>query len=193
MSRTDARSSSLRRRPSRSAPATFTAAVLTAAGVAGTWAAVARLSGRTWPGWVGAVHRWGLTTTWDSAVVITASVVVALVGLLLLSLAVRPGMPNAYEIEVGADPAAGSVPTSEFVMTRRSVATVSSAAAGQVSGVDSVRAVVSARRVSLTVDTRSAQAEEIGSAVTARVMQALGGIRLSPSPNVTTTVRTRKP
>lgn len=192
MARDDAKSSSLRRRPSRTFPATVVAILVTAAGVAGVWAVVQRLATDRWPGWVGGTHLWGATQTWGSAVVIVLSIVVSLLGLLLLVTALRPGMPNAYEIKPDVDDE-GRSDSTEFVMTRRAVAKLATAHADLVDGVDSVSASVTARRVSLNVKTSSAQADDIDKLVTARVSEALAAVRLSPQPSVTTTVQTTTP
>lgn len=198
MARDDARSSSLRRRPSRTAPAAVVATVVTALGVAGVWASVERLVTGQWPSWVGAVHRWAGTHTWGSAVVLVVAVAVAFVGLVLLVAALRPGMANAYDI----DPATGAAASTEndqddqvsdFVMTRRAVARLASAHASLVPGVDSVSASATSRRVTLTVETASAQGEDIDELVTARVREALAAAGLTPEPTVSTTVRTTRP
>lgn len=195
MARDDAKSSSLRRRPSRTVPAAVVAVLLAVAGVAGVWATVEKLATGRWPGWVGSTHLWGTTQTWGSVVVIVISVAVALMGLLLLVTALRPGMPNAYEIDADGDTTAGAPTTgsTEFVMTRRAVAKLATAQADLVDGVDSVSAGVTARRVNLTVKTSSAQADEINRLVTTKVTDALTAARLSPQPNVTTTVHTTAP
>ncbi|MEO7751906.1 MAG: DUF6286 domain-containing protein [Terracoccus sp.] len=198
MARDDAHASSLRRRPSRTAPAAVAATLVTAAGVAGVWAAVERLATGRWPSWVGATHKWAGTHTWGSAVVVTLAVVIAVVGLVLLVTALRPGMANAYEIDptTGADPSAPGEPderVTEYVMTRRSVARLASAHASLVPGVESVSASATTRRVTLTVKTASAQAEDIDEMVTSRVREALAGAGLSPQPTVSTTVRTTQP
>ena len=49
MSRTDARSTTLRRRPARTVPATITALLLLALGAGLVWAAVQRLVQGSWP------------------------------------------------------------------------------------------------------------------------------------------------
>lgn len=192
MARTDAKSSSLRRRPSRTVPAAVVAALLTAAGVAGVWAAVERLATGRWPGWVGGTHLWAATQTFGSAVVVVLSLAVAIVGLLLLVTAVRPGMPNAYEITAGGEDQETAEST-EFVMTRRAVAKLATAQADLIDGVDSVSATVTARRVSLSVQTASAQTDEIDRLVTTRVSDALTAVGLTPQPTVTATVRTIAP
>lgn len=199
MARDDAKSSSLRRRPSRTVPAAITAAVLVAVGVAGVWATVERLATGHWPAWVGSTHLWGATQTFGSLIVIVLSAAVALVGLLLLLTALRPGMANAYEIiptpvdHGRSDSEADSEGDTEFVMTRRAVAKLATAHADLVDGVDSVSAAVSARRVTLTVDTASAQTGDIDRLVTDRVTTALQAVGLSPQPIVATTIRTTTP
>lgn len=199
MARDDAKSSSLRRRPSRTVPAAIVAVLVTAGGVAGVWAAVERLATGKWPGWVGGTHLWGATQTWGSVTVIAISILVALLGLLLLVTALRPGMANAYEIKPGASEdtqsrrgPAGSEST-EFVMTRRAVAKLATAHADLVDGVDGVSATVTTRRVSLSVKTTSAETSEIDQLVTSRVTDALAAVGLSPQPTVTTTVVTTQP
>lgn len=199
MARDDAKSSSLRRRPSRTVPAAIVAVLVTAGGVAGVWATVERLATGTWPGWVGGTHRWGATQTWGSVIVIVISILVALLGLLLFLTALRPGMPNAYEIDLGVSQDTGDstatedTKDTEFVMTRRAVAKLATAQADLVDGVDSVSATVTSRRVGLSVTTTSAQTEEIGQLVTGRVSEALAAVGLSPQPSVTATVTTTQP
>ncbi len=194
MARDDAKSSSLRRRPSRTVPAAIVAVLVTAAGVAGVWAAVQKLSTGKWPGWVGGTHLWGATQTWGSVIVVVISIVVALVGLLLLITALRPGMPTAYEIDPGgAKESRTETDSTEFVMTRRAVAKLATAHADLVAGVDSVSAAVTSRRVNLSVTTSSAQTDEIDKLVTAKVTDALTAVGLSPQPRVTTTVHTTQP
>jgi hypothetical protein len=197
MARDDARSSSLRRRPSRTAPAVVVATLLTVGGAAGVWATAERLATGSWPTWVGGLHRWGGTQAFGSVAVIAVSTAVALLGLLLVVTALRPGMPNAYDIDLGAPagPAESGTPSpsTEFVMTRRAVATLATAHADLVDGVDSVSATVSSRRVALWVSTSSAQTDDIERLVTSRVAEALVAVGLSPTPTVTTTIRTTQP
>ncbi|MCU1536659.1 MAG: hypothetical protein JWP82_1010 [Humibacillus sp.] len=192
MSRSDATSSSLRRRPSRTVPATLAAIVITGLGVAGVWASVEKLSSGRWPTWVGSTHKWFGSQTWSDPTVITVAAVVALVGLLLLLSAIKPGMPNAYEIE-GADVGDTNRGDTDFVMTRRSVAKLARAHAATVPGVDSVSASATSRRVTLEVKTLSEQGQALEERVTAQVTDALTAAGLSPQPTVRTTARTTQP
>lgn len=192
MSRSDAKSSSLRRLPSRTVPATIAAIVMIGLGVAGVWASVERLTSGRWPGWVGSTHKWFGSQAWGDTVVIAIAAVVALVGLLLLVVALKPGMPNAYEIE-GADLGDTRRGDTDFVMTRKSVAKLARAHAATVPGVDSVSASATSRRVTLTVKTLSEQGQAVEERVTSQVTDALTAAGLSPRPTVTTTVRTTQP
>lgn len=193
MVRDDAKSSALRRRPSRTVPATIAATLLTAAGVAGVWAAGQRLGTGAWPSWVGQTHTWAATHNWGSWIVVAISIAVALLGLLLLLTALRPGMPNAYQIT--PPPGTGDVQgrSTDFVMTRRSVAKLANAHAALVEGVESVSASVTSRKVTMTVQTASAQTAQIEQRVTHEVNQALAAVGLSPQPTVRASARTTKP
>ncbi len=183
---------SLRRRPSRTVPATIAALVVTAVGVLLAWAGIARLLDGRWPSFVGWTHRHVGDLTWGSAAAIILAIVLTLVGLVLLISALAPGQPNAYVID-DSDLGSGEVGSTEFVMTRKAVAKLATAHAHQVSGVDSVSATVTSRAVRLTVSSPSAQREELAQSVTTSVRQALDAVRLTPTPTVTTTVRTTQP
>lgn len=198
MARSDARSSSLRRRPSRTIPATLTAIGVTAVGVALAWAAVSRLVSGRWPGWVGSIHAWAAGQSWGSAVVIVIAVVVLVLGLVLLVAALSPGQPTAYRLEPATPAGAGAdgapePESTEFVMTRRAVATLAGARAYLVDGVESVDTAVTGRAVTLTVGTVSTQHDDIAGAVTTAVRDTLGAAGLSPMPTVSTNVRIRQP
>ena len=120
MSRTDARSSTLRRRPARTLPATVVSVVVLAVGAGLVWITVLRLLDGRWPTFLGAFHAWLAALTWGSAMAITISLAAVVVGLILLVCAWKPGQPNAAVLHTGySGSAAGST---DFVMTRRSVA-----------------------------------------------------------------------
>ncbi len=185
MSRHDARSTSLRRRSARTIPATVTSLVLLALGVGLVWAAVQRLAQGSWPAFADQTAAWVAAWTWGSVAVLIVSLALAVVGLVLLIAAIKPGPPNALVLEDGG----AGVPT-EVVMTRRSVAKLATARAGQVDGVDSVSTVVGARRVTLTVRTPSQQGQAIEQQVRDRVTGALQAAGLAPMPSVVVRART---
>ncbi len=186
MSRHDARTTSLRRRPARTIPATVTALVLLALGVGLVWAAVVRLSQGSWPAFADQTATFVAAWTWGSIAVLVASLAVAVIGLILVIAALKPGPPTALALDDGSS---GGVHT-EVVMTRRSVAKLATARAGQVDGVDSVSTVVGARRVTLTVRTPSQQSQAIEQQVRDRVSGALQAAGLAPMPSVVVRART---
>ena len=191
MSRTDARSTALRRRPARTVPATITALVLLALGAGLVWAAVQRLVQGSWPTFAEQPAAWAAAWTWGSFAVLVLSVAVTVIGLVLLVAAIKPGPPTAMVLDHGsADDAAGT--STEVVMTRRSVAKLATARAGQIDGIDSVSSVAGARRVTVTVKTPSQQLGEIEQQVRDRVTGALQSAGLSPMPTVLVRARTGK-
>jgi hypothetical protein len=190
VSRTDARSTRLRRRPARTVPATITAAVLLALGVGLVWAAVQRLARGSWPGFADQTASWLAALTWGDVWVLILSIGVALLGLILLVAAIKPGAPTAMTLDSGSS-ADTTEASTEVVMTRRSVAKLATARAGQVDGVDSVSSVVGARKVTVTVKTPSQQRSEIEQQVRDRVTGALQSAGLAPMPAVVVRARTR--
>lgn len=186
MSRTDARTTSLGRRPARSVPAALTAVVLLALGVGLTWAAVQRLVQGTWPPFASQTAAWIAASTWGSIAVLGVTVALTVIGLILLVAAMKPGRPNALPIDPGSPD--GSI---EVVMARRSLAKLATARASQVDGVDSVSTVVGARRVTVTVKTPSQQRSEIEQQVRDRVTRALESAGLAPMPALVVRARTQ--
>ncbi len=189
MSRHDARTTSLRRRPARTIPATVTALVLLGIGAALVWAAVERLARGSWPPFADQTAAWVAAWTWGSVVVLIASIAVAVIGLVLLIAAVKPGPATALTLHDGSSDGAG-IPA-EVVMTRRSVAKLATARAGQVDGVDSVSTVVGSRRVTVTVKTPSQRGQAIEQQVRERVAGALQGAGLTPMPAIVIRARTQ--
>ena len=190
MSRTDARSTSLRRRPARTVPATITAVVLLALGVALVWAAAQRLAQGSWPVFADRTASWMATLTWGDVWVLILSIGVAVLGLILLVAAIKPGPPTAMTLDSGSSADTADAST-EAVMTRRSVAKLASARAAQVDGVDSESTDVGARKVTVTVKTPSQQRSEIDQQVRDRVAGALQSAGLAPMPAVVVRARTQ--
>ena len=189
MSRSDARSNKLRRRPARTTPASIVSVVVLAVGVGLVWITVLRLLNGRWPTFLGAVNEWLATLRWGSTITIAISLAAVAVGLILLFCAWKPGQPGALVLHVDGSGGAGST---EFVMTRRSVARLAAGHADLVDGVDSVSATVTSRRITLSVKSQSAQRSQLADMVTDRVREALKGVGLQPMPKITTTVHTQR-
>lgn len=190
MSRTDARSTTLRRRPARTVPATITAVALLALGVGLVWAAVQRLVQASWPAFADRTAAWVAALSWGNVWVLIISLALVVLGLILLIAAIKPGPPTAMMVDSGP-PADAAGASTEVVMTRRSVAKLATARAGQVDGVDSVSSVVGARKITVAVRTPSQQRGEIEQQVRDRVTGALQSAGLAPMPTVVVRARTQ--
>lgn len=189
MSRTDARSDSLRHRPSRVVPATILGLIVLVLGVGLVWVAVLALINGSWPAFPGGFHRWLTGLSWGSAIVIAIAVAVAVIGLILLIAALIPGQPNA--VRLNRPESTSEVEDTEFVMTRRSVARLAAARAKTLDGVDSVSATASANKVTMSVRTASAESGEVAAQVDGRVREALQAAGLANVPTVSSNVRTQ--
>lgn len=180
----------LRRRSSRVVPAVVVAVLLLALGVLVALATIARLVNGSWP--LAATSATGALTrlTWGAAPVVAAGVVLALLGLFLLLAGLVPGGLRSARLDVPAE--TGAVADTDAVISTRALARIAGSRADQVDGVDRVSASATTRRVRLAVTTSSAQVEEIRTAVTQGVTDALTRAGVRPVPRVSTAVRTKE-
>lgn len=189
MSRANARSRRLRRRPSRTVPASIVAVVLLALGVLTAIAAISRLVDGSWPGQVTGPAAAVAALTWGSAAVLTAGAVLGVLGLVLLIAGIKLGRFRTAPLVAGGSGEA--VADTDFVISTRSLARLAAARADQVDGVDTVSASSSSRRVRLKVATTSEQTEQIRQQVIDGVTERLAATGLQPVPRVSATVRTK--
>lgn len=189
MSRSDARSTSLRRRPSRIVPASITAVVLLAVGVMAAVAAISRLATGTWPSPVtrpaGAVGG----SEWGSAAAVTTAVVVLVIGLVLLVAGLKPGAFTSARLD---SPDSGVAVEHDFVISTRAVARLAASRAHSVDGVEKVSVSASGRQVHLRVDTTSEQRDDVRQRVVAGVTDTLTATGVQPPPRVLAVVRTKE-
>ncbi|MDK1326393.1 DUF6286 domain-containing protein [Arthrobacter sp. zg-Y1143] len=195
---------SMRRRPSRSVPATITAVLLLALGVALVWAAVLRLVNGSWPVFVTEPLRWLRETSWDSTQGWTAAVILGVLGLILLLCGIIPGEYRALPLRAkpvnmpGMPGAAdtGGVPSvrggETVVMSRRAVARLAASTCDHIDGVASASATASARRVHLDVTTALHGTSDLEHWVVDGVRSRLAATGLDPVPEVTASIRTRE-
>jgi hypothetical protein len=179
----------LRRRPSRSLPATVVALVVLAVSALATTAAVTRLASGTWPAWAtdpaGSVAR----QTWGAVPVLVAAAVAVVLGLVLLLAALVPGRRSG--VPVGLD--VTSAEQGEVVITQRGVARLAAAAADEVDGVESVDVSVSSTLVRVDVVTASrSDVESVRAAVQSSVEERLDVLGTGPVCQVRTRVRPRE-
>lgn len=179
----------LRRRPSRTVPASIVSVLLLAIGVLAVIAAVARLTNGSWPSQVTGPASAAAGLTWGSTAVIVAAAVLVVLGLVLVVAALKPGARKAAALQAGG---ANSPAEHEYVISTRSIAKLAVARADGVDGVDKVSASASERRVHLAVTTTSQQRDAVRTQVAQAVSETLAGAGLSPQPRVSVSVRTKE-
>lgn len=188
MSRTDARSRRLRRRPSRTVPATVVAVLLLALGVLTAIATISRLATGSWPTQVTGPASAVGALTWASSALLTAAVVAVVLGLVLLVAGLKPG---AYRSTVLRGPSGDPVEQTDYVISNAAVARLAAGRADLVDGVDKVSASADGRRVRLRLTTSSSQTTEIRDRVVRGVTESLTATGLDPAPRVSATVTTK--
>lgn len=189
MSRTDSRSNALRRRPSRTVPAVIVAVVLLGLSLALVWLSVLKLASGAWPSVVVRAAHGAHDISWGSTTAMTMAAGVAVVGVVLLASAIIPGRYNAMRVRNDDLESVGA--STDVVMTRRSVARLVTARAGEVDGVAAVSTSVGGRSVSLSITTPSADRGTVETTVRQRVREALMSAGVHPLPRIGINVRTR--
>lgn len=190
MSRTDSRPGRLRRRPSRTVPASVVAVLLLALGALTAVAAISRLATGRWATQVTGPASAVGGLTWGSAAMLAAAGVAVLLGLVLVVAGLKPGSYTSSRLDTTRG--AGVVAERDFVISHRSLARLAASRADLVDGVDKVSASASGRRVHLDVTTGSEQRDQVRSRVVALVTEALASAGVAPQPRVTATVRTKE-
>ena len=188
MRRTDARSRRLRRRPSRTVPATIVAVVLLALGVLTAITTISRLASGSWPTQVSGPAVAVGALTWASTALLTAAAVAVVLGLVLVVAGLKPG---GYRSIALRGPVGDPVEQTDYVISNAAVARLAAGRADLVDGVDKVSASADGRRVRLQLTTSSRQTAEIRDRVVRGVTESLTATGLDPAPQVSATVRTK--
>lgn len=194
MSRSDGRSTPLRRRPSRTIPALVAATVLLAAAAALVWVTTARLVTGAWAPFLRDSRDWLAGLAWNDPGIYALGAGVALIGVIALLCAVIPGQFTAQALRnPGSDHAEGeSRPGgSETVMTRRGVARLAKAAGEQIDGVASASATATTHRVHVKVTTSLRDAGDLRARAVDSVRSRLEGAGLDPVPRITASIETK--
>lgn len=178
----------LRRRPSRTVPASIVALVLLALGTLTAIAAIARLVNGSWPTQATTPAGAVATQTWGSTAVVVAAALAVLVGLVLLVAGLKPGGFRSAQLR---GPDGELVEQTDYVITNAGIARLAAAQADRVDGVDKVSASADGRRVRLHLTTTSEQTAEIRDRVVQRVSDTLAASGLDPAPRVSATVTTK--
>ena len=174
----------LRRRPSRTTPATITALVLLLVGVGLAWLGMAALTGNAAP------TESALTTTssvtWGSTALYAAAAVFAVIGTVLLLAAVLPGRRTHLTAGTTWDGTDGTT----TVISRAAVERFAAARAEQMDGVSSARSSLSGGRLKLSLTTYLMSTADLQRTVREVVQSSVDDLGLKPAPRVSTTART---
>ncbi|MGI3779876.1 MAG: DUF6286 domain-containing protein [Janthinobacterium lividum] len=185
MSRGNARSRRLRRRPSRTVPATVVAVVLLALGVLTAVVAIARLATGSWDSRVSGPAGAVAGQTWGSSAVLIAAVVALVLGLVLVVAGLKPGAFRSAQLH---GPSGQGIEQTDYVITNGAIARLAAGRADQVDGVDKVSASADGRHVQLHITTTSEQTAQIRDRVVQGVTESLTATGLDPAPRVSATV-----
>ncbi len=188
MSRADRMVKTTRRRSLRRGTATVTALVVLALMALVAYLTISRIATGQWPAWADGGLAQVPSLTWMMPALIAAEAVLILLGLVLLAKALRPGVLRVAQV---ASPASPAVRHTDVTLSRRGVARLAASRADEIDGVDSLSTTATGRRVTLKVDTRSADAAGVRETVRAAVAERLAQATLQPSPRVSVDVRSR--
>lgn len=173
------------RRPRRTVPATIVALVLLAACVLTVIAVIQSLAGQTPLLSLQQLLSIGSGQHWNSASVVTTAVVIAVIGLVLVVAAIRPGNPTVLPLVSQI----GGTPVSDAGVRRATLAKDLATAVGTVPGVTRADVVAGRRTVTASVRVAAADPASVPGAVKQRLDDRLGEIGPARSPRVR--VRTR--
>ena len=176
------------RRPRRSIPATVVALVILAVCVLVVVAVVQSLIGQTPFLSLSQLLEVSSGQTWSSAGTVTAAIVLAVLGLVLLALALRPGKPTVLPLRQLVDDE-GS-PGAVAGVRRNTLVKDLAAAAGSVAGVTSAEVAARRGRVTATVQVAAADPASVPGEVRARLEQRLAEIGPATRPAVRVRART---
>lgn len=179
------RSQALRRRSSRSVPATITAIILLALGVTGAWIGISRLITGTWPSFLAPIRQFLAELSWSSPALWAAATLLTLLGLIMVLAALLPGKHTAVRL---TNPDGADDRSAETAMTRRGLAKLASTHLDQADGVDSASVKATARKVTATVRTPLHNAPELSGKLTKSLDRKFAQIGLDPAPRVTVKV-----
>lgn len=189
MSRNDGHSRSLRRRPSRSIPASVVSLVILGVSVGLAWVAIARMMNGTWPTFLEPLRTWLGSARWDDGAVWAVGILMAVAGIVLLLCALIPGAYSVLRVDAPSSRGAiGSGGTQEIVIARRAVANLARSESEAIDGVEKATASAGDTRVHVSVTTPlrdpGAMRQQIVEAVSTRLRES----GINPVPKVSATV-----
>ncbi|WP_026549662.1 DUF6286 domain-containing protein [Arthrobacter sp. Br18] len=179
-------SPALRRRSSRSLPATIIAILLLTTAALAVWIGVTRITTAEWPPFLASIREDVASLAWDSPALWTTAIILILIGLVLLLTAILPGKHNTARIQ---GPDSADEHFSETAMSRRGVARLAVAHVDQTDGVDSSTVKATAKKVDVHVRTPLHDAGNLSEQLTSSLTRKLQDVGLNPTPKVSVRVR----
>ncbi|MFC3298414.1 hypothetical protein FJV46_02220 [Arthrobacter agilis] len=174
----------LRRRPSRTVPATLTSLVLVLVGAALAWTGIAGLGGDTSPAEGSLAAASGLT--WGSTAVSVIVGALLLAGLVLLLAALLPGRRTLLTAGTTWDGTEGTT----TVISRSAVERLAAARACGIDGVSSAGSRLRGSRLRVSITTHLRSTADLQDAVGRAVQSSVDDLGLMPAPRVGTHART---
>lgn len=178
------------RRPRRSLPAALVAAVLLAIAVLFAVAVVQSLLGQVPFVNLDRLLALGSTQRWDSAGTIGVAIVIALLGLILLVAALRPGAPTVLPLGRATD--SDGRPAAEAGVRRRSLATDLAATAAAVPGVTDASVTAGRNRITARVRVAATDPAAIPDQVRGQLETRIAAIGPATRPRVRVRARPDK-
>jgi hypothetical protein len=167
----------MKRRPRRTVPATLVALVVLAAAVLVAVSCIQLLAGQTpWLPFT-AMAEFGAGLAWNQPVMLAIAAAVALLGLVLLLAALKPGTPTVL-------PLASAENQPDTGATRSSLTNVLTTTAAGVDGVDKAKVRLGGRTVIARVHTPLRDPGELADHVRAAITDRLDDIGLARRPRI---------
>ncbi|KNC18853.1 hypothetical protein AC792_09670 [Arthrobacter sp. RIT-PI-e] len=180
-------SQALRRRSSRSVPATILAALLLALAVVGAWAGISRLLTGSWPSFLAPIRQTLAEQSWNSPALWVVTIVLVVIGVILLLAAILPGQHTTIRL---TNPEGTSTDIAETVISRRGLAKLASSHLDEADGVDSASVRATARKVTAVVRTPLYDTTGFSDKLTRSLERKFEQTGVDPAPRVHVQVRT---
>lgn len=179
----------LRRRPARVLPSVVVTVVALAVVVVVAWAGIERATQGQWPAWTGNSAALAADTPITDPAVLTAGILLGVLGLVLLMCSIIPGGHSRSQLRVDDSLYTG---VQDTVLTHHGLAQALEAPVSRVDGVRSVTAQVKARKANVHVETPLRDNAQVKADAREVAEAALQQLPLVKHPAVTVSVQHKK-
>ncbi|MHA7144518.1 DUF6286 domain-containing protein [Arthrobacter sp. TmT3-37] len=174
-------STTIRRRPTRSAPSMICAALLLGASVAAVWAGTTAVSGDTR---IVDTAMAAAEAPWSGQATLIVAILTAVAGLLLIVIALTPGPYDAHVIQHGG--------TAQAAVRNKALETLLADTATSIDGVDAATATVTNRKADIRVATYVSERRDLRTTVTRTLQRRIDALELTHAPRASVSVRAHK-